>query len=72
LPRALGAARSGDAAAAERDVQELERIVDALKVAKRAGMAASAYGVPRTCSEPRTPGASSTTRCASVSRPSCK
>jgi hypothetical protein len=29
--RALGAARSGDAAAAERDVQELARIVDALR-----------------------------------------
>jgi tetratricopeptide (TPR) repeat protein len=34
--RALGAARSGDAAAAERDVQELTRIVDALKAAKDA------------------------------------
>ena len=34
--RALGAARSGDAAAAERDVQELARIVDAMKVAKDA------------------------------------
>jgi tetratricopeptide (TPR) repeat protein len=34
--RALGAARSGDAAAAERDVQELARIVDALKAAKDA------------------------------------
>ncbi len=34
--RALGAARSGDAAAAERDVQELSRIVDALKAAKDA------------------------------------
>jgi tetratricopeptide (TPR) repeat protein len=34
--RALGAARSGDAAAAERDVQELARIVDALKAAKNA------------------------------------
>jgi tetratricopeptide (TPR) repeat protein len=32
--RALGAARSGDAAAAERDDQELARIVDALKAAK--------------------------------------
>jgi tetratricopeptide (TPR) repeat protein len=34
--RAVGAARSGDAAAAERDVQELARIVDALKAAKDA------------------------------------
>jgi tetratricopeptide (TPR) repeat protein len=34
--RALGAARSGDAAAAEGDVQELARIVDALKAAKDA------------------------------------
>jgi tetratricopeptide (TPR) repeat protein len=34
--RALGAARSGDAAAAERDVQELVRIVDAMKAAKDA------------------------------------
>jgi tetratricopeptide (TPR) repeat protein len=34
--RALGAARSGDAVAAERDVQELARIVDALKAAKDA------------------------------------
>jgi tetratricopeptide (TPR) repeat protein len=34
--RALGAARSGDAAAAERDIQELARIVDALKAAKDA------------------------------------
>jgi tetratricopeptide (TPR) repeat protein len=34
--RALGAARSEDAAAAERDVQELARIVDALKAAKDA------------------------------------
>jgi len=34
--RALGAARSGDAAAAERDVDELGRIVDALKAAKDA------------------------------------
>ena len=34
--RALGAARSGDATAAERDVQELARIVDALKAAKDA------------------------------------
>ena len=34
--RALGAARSGDAAAAERDVQELQRIVEALKTAKNA------------------------------------
>jgi tetratricopeptide (TPR) repeat protein len=34
--RALGAARSGDAAAAERDVLELQRIVDALKAAKDA------------------------------------
>jgi tetratricopeptide (TPR) repeat protein len=34
--RGLGAARSGDAAAAERDVQELARIVDALKAAKDA------------------------------------
>ncbi len=34
--RALGAARSGDAAAAEGDVQELARIVDALKSAKDA------------------------------------
>jgi tetratricopeptide (TPR) repeat protein len=34
--RALGAARSGDAAAAERDVQELARIVDALKAGKDA------------------------------------
>jgi hypothetical protein len=34
--RALGAARSGDAAAAERDVQELARIVEALKAAKDA------------------------------------
>jgi len=34
--RALGAARSGDATAAERDVQELARIVDALKSAKDA------------------------------------
>jgi tetratricopeptide (TPR) repeat protein len=34
--RALGAARGGDAAAAERDVQELARIVDALKTAKDA------------------------------------
>jgi tetratricopeptide (TPR) repeat protein len=32
--RALGAARGGDAAAAERDVQELAREVDALKTAK--------------------------------------
>jgi tetratricopeptide (TPR) repeat protein len=32
--RALGAARSGDAAAAERDVQEIARIADALKSAK--------------------------------------
>jgi tetratricopeptide (TPR) repeat protein len=32
--RALGAARSGDAAAAERDVEELARIVDVLKAAK--------------------------------------
>jgi len=32
--RALGAARSGDAAAAEKDVQELARIVDGLKTAK--------------------------------------
>jgi tetratricopeptide (TPR) repeat protein len=32
--RALGAARSGDAAAAERGVQELARIVDGLKTAK--------------------------------------
>jgi hypothetical protein len=32
--RALGAARSGDAAAAEQNVQELARIVDALKVEK--------------------------------------
>jgi tetratricopeptide (TPR) repeat protein len=32
--RALGAARSGDAAAAERDVQELAHIVDALRAAK--------------------------------------
>jgi len=32
--RALGAARSGDAAAAERDVQELAHIVDSLKAAK--------------------------------------
>src|SRR2546425_2524284 len=34
--RAIGAARSGDAAAAERDVQELARIVEALKAAKDA------------------------------------
>jgi tetratricopeptide (TPR) repeat protein len=34
--RALGAARSGDAAAAERDVQELVRIVDTLKTTKNA------------------------------------
>jgi tetratricopeptide (TPR) repeat protein len=34
--RAVGEARSGDAAAAERDVQELARIVDALKAAKDA------------------------------------
>jgi tetratricopeptide (TPR) repeat protein len=34
--RALGAARSGDAAAAERDVLELMRIVDMLKAAKDA------------------------------------
>ncbi|MBI2455491.1 MAG: hypothetical protein HYV46_05065, partial [candidate division NC10 bacterium] len=34
--RAVGAARSGDAVAAERDVQELARIVDALKAAKDA------------------------------------
>src|SRR5882762_7119208 len=34
--RALGAARSGDAAAAEGEVQELARIVDALKAAKDA------------------------------------
>jgi tetratricopeptide (TPR) repeat protein len=34
--RALGAARSGAAAAAERDVQELARIVNALKAAKDA------------------------------------
>jgi tetratricopeptide (TPR) repeat protein len=34
--RALGAARSGDTAAAERDVQELARIVDTLKAAKDA------------------------------------
>lgn len=34
--RALGAARSGGAAAAERDVQELVRIVDAMKAAKDA------------------------------------
>jgi len=34
--RALGAARSGDAAAAERDVQELARAVEALKTAKDA------------------------------------
>jgi tetratricopeptide (TPR) repeat protein len=34
--RALGAARSGDAAAAERDVQELARLVEALKAAKDA------------------------------------
>jgi tetratricopeptide (TPR) repeat protein len=34
--RALGAARSGDAAAAERDVQELARIVEALKAGKDA------------------------------------
>jgi len=34
--RAVGAARSGDAAAAEPDVQELARIVDALKAAKDA------------------------------------
>ena len=32
--RALGAARSGDAAVAEKDVQELARIVDTLKAAK--------------------------------------
>lgn len=32
--RALGAARSGDALAAQRDVQELARIVDALKAGK--------------------------------------
>jgi tetratricopeptide (TPR) repeat protein len=32
--RALGAARSGDAAAAEKDVQELARLRDALKTAK--------------------------------------
>jgi tetratricopeptide (TPR) repeat protein/nucleotide-binding universal stress UspA family protein len=32
--RAVGAARTGDAAAAERDVQELARIVDALRAAK--------------------------------------
>ena len=32
--RALGAARSGDAAAAEKEVQELARIGDALKTAK--------------------------------------
>jgi tetratricopeptide (TPR) repeat protein len=34
--RALGAARSGDPAAAERDVQELQRIVEAMKAAKDA------------------------------------
>jgi tetratricopeptide (TPR) repeat protein len=34
--RALGAARSGDVAVAERDVHELARIVDALKAAKDA------------------------------------
>jgi tetratricopeptide (TPR) repeat protein len=34
--RAVGAARSGDAAAAERDVQELARIVEAMKAAKDA------------------------------------
>jgi tetratricopeptide (TPR) repeat protein len=34
--RAVGAARSGDAAAAERDVQELARLVEALKAAKDA------------------------------------
>jgi len=34
--RAIGAARSGDAAAAERDVQELARIVEALKATKDA------------------------------------
>lgn len=34
--RALGAARSGDTGAAERDVQELARIVDTLKAAKDA------------------------------------
>ena len=34
--RALGAARGGDAAAAEPDIQELARIVDALKAAKDA------------------------------------
>jgi len=34
--RAIGAARSGDAAAAERDVQELVRIVEALKATKDA------------------------------------
>lgn len=34
--RALGAARSGDAAAAERDVQELAHIVDTLKAARNA------------------------------------
>ncbi len=34
--RALGAARSGDAAAAEKDVQELARLVEALKTAKDA------------------------------------
>jgi tetratricopeptide (TPR) repeat protein len=32
--RALGAARSGDAVAAEKDVQELARVVNALKTAK--------------------------------------
>jgi tetratricopeptide (TPR) repeat protein len=34
--RAVGAARSGDAAAAERDVQELARIVEAMKAVKDA------------------------------------
>lgn len=34
--RAMGAARSADAAAAERDVQELARIVDTLKAARNA------------------------------------
>jgi tetratricopeptide (TPR) repeat protein len=34
--RALGAARSGDAAAAEREVQELARIVEEMKAAKNA------------------------------------
>jgi tetratricopeptide (TPR) repeat protein len=38
--RAVGAARSGDAAAAERDVQELARVVEALKASKDAYWAA--------------------------------